>query len=247
MKKRSYLPVYLLLLIVGIGLFSCKEETVEIPPTITLDQETMVVFKGGSDTIKATITHPEGVRSVSISQPAFSLDRTINLDSPYPTELDLVYAFNVPSSLDESSYDITISAVGSDNGTASEILLVEISDVVNKYLLANNVTVDGVTGTWYDPSTAFLMTQSESDANIYTIEGAVFAGSGGEDGWGVSLAVLGQRNDVLPVNAVVDYTTITEEIVYTDWWTYGNNEYVEWTNYPGYVFFPEGVTEQTFR
>jgi len=247
MKKRSHLPVYLLLFIVGLGLFSCKKESEEIAPNITLAQETLLVFKGGSDTIRATISHPVGVKSINLSQPAFSLDRTINLDSPYPTEYDLVYAFNIPSSLDESSYDITISAVGSDNGTSSEILVAEISDVVNFYLLANNVTVDGATGSWYDPSTAFLMTQSTSDPNIYTIEDAVFAGGGGDDGWGVSLAVLGQSNDVLPVNAVADYSTIPEEIVYTDWWTYGNNEYVMWENYPGYVFFPSGVLEQTFQ
>ena len=247
MKKRSQLPVYLLLFILGMGLISCEKEGEEIAPTITLAEETLVVFKGGSDAIKATITHPEGVRSVSILQPAFNLDRTINLDSPYPTEYELDYTFNIPSSVEESSYDITISAVGSDNGTASEILVVEISDVVNYYLLANNVTVGDVTGSWYDPATAFLMTQSESDANIYTIEDAIFAGGGGDDGWGVSLAILGQSNDVLPANAVADYTTIPEEIVFTDWWTYGNNEYVEWTNYPGYVFLPSGVTEQTFQ
>ena len=145
MKKRSHLPVYLLLFIVGLGLFSCKKESEEIAPTITLAQETLVVFKGGSDTIRATISHPVGVKSINLSQAAFNLDRTINLDSPYPTEYDLVYAFNIPSSLDESSYDITISAVGSDNGTSSEILVAEISDVVNFYLLANNVTVDGAT------------------------------------------------------------------------------------------------------
>ena len=247
MKKQRHLPIYLLLLIVGMGLFSCEKETDEIAPTINLADETLVVFKGGSDTIRATITHPEGVKSISISQPAFNLDRTINLDSPYPTEYELAYAFNIPASVEESSYDITVSAVGSDNGTASEILVAEISDVVNYYLFANNVTVDGITANWYDPSTAFLMTQSDSDPNIYAVEDAVFAGGGGDDGWGVSLAILGQSNDVLPANAVVDYTTIPEEIVYTDWWAYGNNEYVMWENYPGYVFFPSGVTEQTFQ
>ncbi len=51
---------------------------------------------------------------------------------------------------------------------------------------------------------------------------------------------------MLPVNAVVDYPSIPENLVYTEWWTYGNNEYVEWTNYPGYVFFPEGTSEYTF-
>ncbi len=247
MKKQNHFPIYLLLLIVGMSLFSCKKETVEIAPTITLADETLVVFKGGTDTIKATITHPQGVKSVGLSQAAFNLDRTINLDSPYPTEYELVYAFNIPASVEESSYDITVSAVGSDNGTASEILVAEISEVVNFYLMANNVTVDGSTANWYDPSTAFLMTQSETDPNIYTIEDAIFAGGGGEDGWGVSLAILGQSNDVLPVNAVLDYATVPEEIVFTDWWAYGNNEYVMWENYPGYVFFPSGVTEQTFQ
>ncbi len=245
MKKLIHLPLILVLVIVGIGFFSCVKE--EIPPTITLDQETLVVFKGGSDTINATITHPEGIMSVSVEQAAFSLNRTINLDEPYPTEYDLEYAFNIPSSLDESSYDIIISATGSDNGTASKTLVAQISDVVNMYLFANNVTVGEATGNWYDPTTAFLMTQSETESHIYTIEDAVFAGDGGDDGWGVSLAILGQTKDVLPVNAVVDYTSIPENLVYTDWWTYGNNEYVMWENYPGYVAYPEGTTEYTFE
>jgi hypothetical protein len=247
MKRLRHLPFYLLLLIVGIGLFSCKKETEEIAPSIVLAEETMVVFKGGSDTIKATISHPIGIKSVTLFQPAFNLDRTITFESPNPTEYELAYVFNIPSSLDESSYNITVSAVGSDNGTAEQTVVAEISDVVNFYLFANNVTVGVATANWYDPTTAFLMTQSATDENIYTIEDAVFAGDGGEDGWGVSLAILGQTKDVLPINAVVDYASIPEEIVYTDWWTYGNNEYVMWENYPGYVFFPDGTTEQIFQ
>jgi hypothetical protein len=245
MKKLRQSALYLFLVIMGISFFSCEKEGT--PPTISLDQETIVVFKGGTDTIKATITHPEGIKSITVEQADFNLNRTITLEETYPTEYDLAYAFNIPSSLDESSYNITITAVGSDDGTAEETLVAQISDVVNMYLLANNVTVGDATGSWYDPTTAFLMTQSESDANIYTIEDAVFAGGGGDDGWGVSLAILGQTNDVSPMNAVVDYASIPEEMVFTDWWAYGNNEYIEWTNYPGYVFFPEGTTEYTFE
>ena len=111
MKKRSQLSVYLLLFIVGMGLFSCEKESDEIAPTINLADETLVVTRGGSDIITATISHPDGVKSVTILQPAFNLDRTINLDSPYPTEYELAYTFNIPSSLEESSYDITVSAV----------------------------------------------------------------------------------------------------------------------------------------
>ncbi len=244
MKKLIHLPLFMILLIAGIGLFSCDDEA--IPPSISLDQGTLVVAKGGGDTIKATISHPEGVMSVTLSQPAFNLDRTIEMDEPYPTEYDLEYAFNVPASLDQSSYDITISALGVDEGTATTTLTVEISDVVNMYLLANNAIVEADTGVWYDPSTAFLMTQSEAEPHIYTITDAEFLGGGGEDGWGVALAILGQSNDVLPTNAVVDYTTIPEEIV-DSWWTYGENEYVMWTNYPGYVIFPDEMTEYTFN
>lgn len=244
MKKLIHLPLFMFLLIAGIALFSCEDEA--IPPTISLDQETLVVTKGGTDTINATISHPDGVMSITLSQAAFNLDRTIELEEPYPTEYDLEYAFNVPVNLDQSSYDITISATGIDEGTASATLTVEISDVVNMYLLANNVAVGDATGVWYDPGTAFLMTQSETEPHIYTITDAEFAGGGGEDGWGVALAVLGQINDVVPVNAVVDYTTIPEEMVDDTWWAYGENEYVMWTNYPGYAVFPGEMTEYTF-
>jgi len=248
MKNLTHLSLFMLLLFVGISISSCeKDEDKEISPTIILDQSTLVVFKGGTDTIRATITHPDGISSITLVQAAFNLNRTITLDSPYPKEYQLVYAFNIPSSLDESSYDITISAIGSDNGTAEATLVAQISDVVNYYLFANNVTVGGVTANWYDPGTSFQMTQSNTNPDIYTIEDAEFSGDGGDDGWGVSLAILGQKNDVLPVNAVVDYTTIPEAMVYTDWWAYGNNEYIEWTNYPGYVFFPDGTIDYTFQ
>jgi hypothetical protein len=247
MKKLIHLPLFLVFVIVGICFFSCEKEIVETSPTIILDQDTLVVFKGGTGTIKATVSHPEGVKSITLSQSAFHLGRTITLESPYPTEYDLEYNINIPSSLDEASYDIVISAIGTDNGMASETLVTKVSDVKNFYLFANNVTVGDATGSWYDPGTAFLMTQSETEPHIYTLEDAVFAGGGGDDGWGVSLAILGQTNDVLPMNAVLDYATIPESMVFTDWWAFGNNEYVEWTNYPGYVLLPSDTYEYTFQ
>ncbi|NLR90367.1 cadherin repeat domain-containing protein [Flammeovirga agarivorans] len=240
MTKLYY---YLLGLLLIISVQSCKEKEINDPtnPQINLEEE-VEAFRGETMQIQAVVTHEMGVKAVRLYQPDWSLDRTINLEEEgSPKEFNLDYMFAVPTdAADEVTIEITATSVGDNTTTASQKVMTKASE--SMYLMAHNL--EGRDANWGDPSTAIKMEKSSDNPNEYSTV-VTFMSGGGSDAWGSVLAIIGQTTGVLPFNAVVDFENVPEKYKDSEWWGSDNN-YVQESNYPGYVKFDDEAGTMEF-
>jgi hypothetical protein len=227
---------------------SCEKDEPEknySDPTVEFTTNPIVIFAGEQVTIEATLGNESGLQSFSIVQSDWDLDVKIDIpkdaEGDAPTSFILSYKFMVPSQLTKDSYQIEITANGPGSKSTSATLEANVSSIKKFYMLAHNL--EGVDAIWTDISTALEMDATDNP-NVFT-KTVDFTATGGADDWGVIMAFVGQKSDVLPENLVLDWSKVDAKYKDTNWWW--NDDVLDYDNgnYPGYLIFPNDETEIT--